>query len=1135
MTGISSLALAVAAAWSAPQTGPATARVPRDPDRGLPQDLRALLKLADPALDDQHPGEQWAALVEPRLRDLALDWSRNEFEGDLPVGELAPRELEVAAARGAWSVERPTEPTERILPLSDALAAWRAQFDDGARLELEIHEVELLEGGVLTRVRVTAWGASAGDRVQHNARWTCRWRRAEAGVELVQLTLDAFESVRLASRPAGLFEDATAALLAAEPEVARQLASGVDEWRRTIPASLEPGTLGHHGLALGDVDGDGLEDLYLCQPGGLPNRLLMRLPDGSLRDASAEAGVDLLDYSSSALLADFDGDGDADLVVSTAEALLFFANDGRGRFERRLARERSLAMSLAAADFDADGDLDLYACSYLSPYEHDDLPLPYHAAENGAANQLLRNDGAWAFADATVELGLDQNNRRFSFAAAWEDFDDDGDLDLYVANDFGRNNLYRQEAGRFRDVAAELGVEDVSAGMGVSWGDADGDGRMDLYVTNMFTPAASRLTLARGFREGSPSSVRSAYRDHAMGNSLLLNRGARPFAQRADESGTNLGRWGWGAVFVDFDNDGAGDLFAPNGFSTGESARDLDSFFWRRVVLRSPDEADGPSADYALGWRAVNRLVRQGWSWNGNERNAAWLNLGEAVFVDVSGLSGLDVPDDSRATARVDWDGDGDLDLLVTGRTAPQLRLFVNRHDAANDWIAFELESDDPRRTVVGSRVTVTTQGGRKLVESLRCGEGFLAQSSSRVHFGLGDDEVASVAVRWPGGAPEEFGAPAKGVHHRLRRGSGEALALERATPAPALAAGVLRRAEPSAASRTVLPVPLPMAQLQLETTDGRPAAILGIGMDGPRGTGQPLLLMVWGSFHPEGRRALEELAAGAEDLLASRVQVLAVLVDVPEQRERALAVLREIAWPFSSGFAGEDALLVLEQIQGALRESYASLEVPAGFLISPRGELLASYTGTVAARLIVADLALFELEPQARRDAATPFGGRWFAPMPAPFEPAVAARLSSHGLERSAAEYRLAPVESSALSGADFQVELGLVRQRQGRVDEAVRLFREALAVDPRHARAAQSLAMALHGLGEREQALVAYRRAVELDPSDEPTRANLGALLLDLGDLEGARAELEALQQRRSELAPALEELIRQSERRR
>ena len=118
-------------------------------------------------------------------------------------------------------------------------------------------------------------------------------------------------------------------------------------------------------------------------------------------------------------------------------------------------------------------------------FEKDGLPVPYHDARNGEPNALYVNGGDFAFRDAAAELGLDHNNDRFSFAAAWEDFDNDGDQDLYVANDFGRNNLYRNDGGRLRDVASELGAEDISAGMGVTWGDADGDGWMDLYVTNM--------------------------------------------------------------------------------------------------------------------------------------------------------------------------------------------------------------------------------------------------------------------------------------------------------------------------------------------------------------------------------------------------------------------------------------------------------------------------------------------------------------------------------------------------------------------------------------------------------------------------------------------------------------------------
>lgn len=1135
------LSVLCAAGSAAPQDDPQVTHLSRDPDRGLGEELRRKLRLVDPALDAGYPAEIWAALIDGPLSALREAWAlgdpaaRLATQGWIPrglrVGELAPQELEPVLARGAWVVERAPKPSVAELTLPEAFGAWRARFGADARLELELFEVDARADQALTRLRAVAGGSGGPGRLQDSARWSCRWRRGEQGIELVELALESFETATLSG--SALFEDVTAALLAGESDVARQLGPGLDDWRRTIPAALEPGTLGHHGLAVGDVDGDGFEDLYLCQPGGLPNRLLLHRPEGGLRDVSAAAGVDLLDHSSSALLADLDGDSNLDLLVATAKGLVFFANDGAGRFEQRLLRERSLATSLAAADFDADGDLDVYVCSYLSPYERDDLPMPYALAENGEANQLLRNDGPWSFVDATVEHGLDQNNRRFSFAAAWEDFDDDGDQDLYVANDFGRNNLYRQQDGRFRDVAAELGVEDVSAGMGVSWGDADGDGRMDLYVTNMHTPAASRLTGVQGFREDSSAAARAAYRDHAMGNSLLLNRGGRGFEERAEASGTNLGRWGWGALFVDVDNDGAPDLFAPNGFVTGERVDDLDSLFWRQVVLRSPDAAGEADAEYALGWRAVNRLVRQGWSWNGNERNVAWLNLGAGEFTDVSALTGLDLSDDARAAARVDWDGDGDLDLLVTGRTAPRLRLLLNRHDGARDWIAFGLAAGDARRTVVGARVTVVTDAGRRLVSSLRCGEGFLAQSSSSVHFGLGAEEVASVSVRWPDGVLEEFGKPAAGSRWRLVQGSGAARASGSATGIARLAAGPLQPPEPSRSARTVLPVPLPVASLALETSDGRPATILGIAMDGPRGTGRPLLITVLDTAFDPALRQLEGLAQAADALLAAEFQVLAALVEHGAEREFALERLRALSWPFSAGFASEEALLVLEQIQGALHDSHASLLLPATFLISPRGELLATYEGCVEARQIVHDASLAAATPQERRDAAVPFPGRWIAPPPDPLDAALAARLSAHGLERSAAEYRLAKVEATTLGAADFQVELGLVRQRQGRLEEAERLFREAFAADPRNANAARSLAKLLLEQGRREPALESYRRAVALDPTHAFTRLSLGALLLESGDYAGAQVELQALQELASELAPALEERLRQAAR--
>lgn len=476
-----------------------------------------------------------------------------------------------------FSVRRPGSGARAALTREAFLAELLAPHAGGDERHAKFKFVRVEAGPELVTETILGFSSHGTDGMrQTNGWWRCRWaERADGKPELRELTVLEEAEVRA---PRGLFADCSEAVLGQVPAWEEQLLPGLSAWRGRLDTRLGVPLLGHAaGIAIGDVDGDGLEDLYLCQPGGLPNKLFLHRPDGTVVDRSADAGVDFLDFSRAALLVDLDGDGDRDLVVTAAERLLFLANDGRARFWLVTAVEAPDTTSLAAADIDLDGDLDLYACAYASPYDHSALPVPYHDAENGKPNHLYENQGDWIFRDVTAARGLDRNNTRYSFAASFEDYDRDGDPDLYVANDFGRNNLYRNDGGTFVDVAAAAGVEDISAGMGVTWGDANGDGLFDLYVSNMYSSAGNRIAYQRRFQEGAGDEVRAAYQRHAHGNTLFRNRGDGQFADETPPSPLNLamGRWAWGALFVDLNNDGWQDLVSPNGFLTEQKSDDL--------------------------------------------------------------------------------------------------------------------------------------------------------------------------------------------------------------------------------------------------------------------------------------------------------------------------------------------------------------------------------------------------------------------------------------------------------------------------------------------------------------------------------------------------------------------------------
>lgn len=431
-----------------------------------------------------------------------------------------------------------------------------------------------------TKQRLTAKGKRDGNDFRSSAVVDATWITVSNDdlPKLKEFTLSNLIQSELTSEPSSVFEDVAGAVLGGNASWG-QLRLGMNTWGRHIEHSLNPDFLGYHGVAIGDVDGDGLEDLYLCQPGGLPNLLFRQQADGTLLDISADSGVDWLDNSTGALLVDLDNDGDADLAVATQSSFLVMENDGEGLFSvRSQFSELGPGFSPTAADVDLDGDLDLLVLRYAaSGAEIGDFPTPhpFHDARNGGANVLLRNDGNFKFADVTKESGLGENNHRFSFAASWEDFNNDGNLDLYVANDFGPNQLFRNDGTRFVDVSLESGSQDWGFGMSATWGDYDRDGLMDLYVSSMFSSAGNQIVAQAGFNPTMREETRKKFLKMVRGNSLLRNTKGERFSDVTKPMNEGFGGWAWGSSFADLNNDGWEDLYVANGYISQPDKDDL--------------------------------------------------------------------------------------------------------------------------------------------------------------------------------------------------------------------------------------------------------------------------------------------------------------------------------------------------------------------------------------------------------------------------------------------------------------------------------------------------------------------------------------------------------------------------------
>jgi hypothetical protein len=583
-------------------TAPTAMRLPKVP--GLDENrfdavVRDVAQREDPVVDGWD-SERLSELADRQLKALG-----QMLSGEAPidanhVSAVAVETLQTtfirpaAASLGAvyadasLQVRRVTEPnrarpSEGHTSFVDALAqqaALLARMSD-RRSQFKTVRVESTHDGFATRSHFQISGRGERGAVQVNSVWHASWVFGGQNElpKLAALDVQDYEEVLVQTPSGPLFADCTESVFRNSDRFDRQLIYGIDHWTERLDGAIAQPAAGH-GIAIGDVNNDGLEDVYLCQSPGLPNLLLIQNPDGTVTDRAVEAGVHWLEGTRAALLADLDNDGDPDLVAVLGAKVIVQENNGQGVFRlRSIVDTVSSLFAINAVDYDNDRDLDLFICGYtLSSALHiGDVfanPMPFQDANNGAPNVMLRNDGQWHFSDITTQIGLDENSMRFSYASAWEDYDNDGDLDLYVANDFGRNNLYRNEGGRFHDVAAELGVEDIGPGMSASWGDYNNDGRPDLYVSNMFSSAGTRITHQPQFKPDLRDADKHIFQRHARGNTLFENTG-NGFEDRSVELAVALGRWAWGSLFVDINNDGWQDIYVTNGFLTADNNNDL--------------------------------------------------------------------------------------------------------------------------------------------------------------------------------------------------------------------------------------------------------------------------------------------------------------------------------------------------------------------------------------------------------------------------------------------------------------------------------------------------------------------------------------------------------------------------------
>ncbi len=510
---------------------------------------------------------EWSDKV--RRRDFAAcaDLLADDFRGhDLGhVGKETEKEFPLSITKTTWEVQAPVVEKAAFL---EALREFVSPLGTIEFFFVKVRGAEFgagqnIEGAITTRINAIG-RASGGGRIGREVHGRAHVMRVDGRWRIDRWAITAATDVR---RPESIFT-----------EVAR--GAGI---AHRGPQFGKEGNVSFfwNGAAVSDYDGDGWFDLFV--PSQERNFLYRNRGNGTFEEAAESAGLAQPPGGTGAVFFDADNDGDRDLLVAhpgwndgdgvVGNSTQFHRNDGKGRFTNASAEagftELLCGFSPVVADCNNDGWLDVFVCGYQKGGFTG--PNSWVDATNGTRNALYVNQGGGKFVDVAQKVGFPTN--RWTYAAAWHDYDDDGDQDLYVANDYGPKELWRNDGNlEFTEISQALGVTDVGNGMGCAFADFDSDGDVDLYASNMSSTAGNRI-LGRLLGSAGADDKGQMLKKFAAGNTLFAYDG-KTFAKVDSKFGGVGAAWAWSPQFFDIDLDGDLDLACANGFISGNSLKD---------------------------------------------------------------------------------------------------------------------------------------------------------------------------------------------------------------------------------------------------------------------------------------------------------------------------------------------------------------------------------------------------------------------------------------------------------------------------------------------------------------------------------------------------------------------------------